>query len=116
MTTGLGSTKIVGDLDKSLLHVAFREKGRGSGDSEASGRAPKGTEECTSSWMGTLEDQDAKWVTSGPSKAPSALSAPWQDWAHKPQCGGPHPILVLQLGAEGYPSPLLSFMPPSPWE
>lgn len=43
-TAGPGSPKLVGDLHKSLLCVAFRGEGRGKGgvDGEASGRAPEG--------------------------------------------------------------------------
>lgn len=54
LTTGLGSMKVFGDLDKGLPHVAFREKGRGRGHSEVSRRAPKGTAEWAS-WRGTWE-------------------------------------------------------------
>lgn len=40
----------------------------------------------------------------GPARPDLPSPVPWQDWGHKPQCGGPQPILVLQSGAEGYPS------------
>lgn len=112
LTTGLGSMKVFGDLDKGLPHVAFREKGRGRGHSEVSRRAPKGTAEWAS-WRGTWEAQDAKWAGSGPRNAPSALSSALAGpWARIP-VWWPSPYPGPPTWGEGYPSPLQSFVPPS---
>lgn len=72
---GTGSMRLDGGLDKSRLCVAFREKGRGIGDG-GQGRAPKGTV-VGPSRRRTLGAGDAKWATSGPSKASSASPARW---------------------------------------
>lgn len=44
-TTGLAAGRSLVTLTKVCLQVAFREQGRGSGDSEVSERAPKETAE-----------------------------------------------------------------------
>lgn len=112
LTTGLGSMKVIGDLDKGLLHVAFREKGRGSGHSEVSRRAPKGTAEWASG-RGTWEAQDAKWAGSGPRNSPSSLSSALAGPGARIPVWWPSPYPGPPTWGEGYPSPLQSFVPPS---
>lgn len=94
LTTGLGSRKIMVTWTKGCLHMAFGEKGRGSGDSEVSERTPKETAEGPGGGghrkPGMLSGQPV-----GSARAHLPSTVPWQDLELKP--------LVY-----------LTFVPPSP--